>query len=108
MVDGGRRAPSLTPTPTSPPNPKKKKEHQINRNTPTNKTTPPPPPTIRTSHPFVYDMTIAFPGYSGQAPSAVEGGLLDSFLRFCNGEGPKDVHIRLKRYQLVSGFWGFI
>jgi hypothetical protein len=57
----------------------------------------------RTSHPYVYDMTIAFPGYSGQAPSAVGGGLLDSFLRFCNGEGPKDVHIRLKRYQLVRG-----
>ena len=56
---------------------------------------------LRTSHPVVYDMTIAFPGYSGQAPSAVESGLLDAFLRFCNGEGPRDVHVRLKRYQLV-------
>ena len=55
---------------------------------------------LRTSHPFVYDMTIAFPGYSGQAPSAVDSSLLDTFLRFCNGEGPRDVHVRLKRYPL--------
>lgn len=49
-------------------------------------------------------MTIAFPGYSGQAPSSVDSSLY-TFLRFCNGEGPREVHIRLKRYQLVSPFF---
>jgi hypothetical protein len=49
----------------------------------------------------VYDMTIAFPGYTGQMPSSVDSNL-DTFLRFCNGEGPREIHIRLKRYQMVS------
>ncbi|KAM3570795.1 hypothetical protein VYU27_007133, partial [Nannochloropsis oceanica] len=117
---------------------------------------------LRTSHPPVYDMTIAIPGTTGQpsssssssSPSAAaaaaspsagaaaaaaaasntstnpssnppsssstdtspaaaaaaaadaaaaeshDASLFHTFLRFCNGEGPRDVHIRLKRYSL--------
>lgn len=50
---------------------------------------------------MVYDMTIAYPGYTGQMPSAVNSNL-DTFLNFVNGEGPREVHIRIKRFQMVS------
>jgi hypothetical protein len=55
----------------------------------------------RICHPVVYDMTIAYPGYTGQMPSAVSSNL-DRFLNFVNGDGPRDVHIRIKRYCMVS------
>lgn len=50
---------------------------------------------------MVYDMTICLPGSTGVIPSSVKGGL-DTFLRFFKGHGPREVHIRLKRYQMVS------
>ncbi|EWM25942.1 1-acyl-sn-glycerol-3-phosphate acyltransferase [Nannochloropsis gaditana] len=38
----------------------------------------------------------------GARPEGEHAGLLHTFLRFCNGQGPRDVHIRLKRYPLAE------
>lgn len=57
---------------------------------------------LRDSQPVIFDMTIAYP--PDQTPSAVSNAL-ESFLKFMKGAGPKEVYIRLKRYQMVRDFF---
>ena len=52
---------------------------------------------LREASPVVYDVTLAYRGYSGEIPSTLNAGM---WLKVIRGEIPSEIHIRIKRYSM--------
>jgi len=54
---------------------------------------------LRESNPFIYDVTMAYRGYDGRTPMALNLSW-PSFWDIIRGQLPSEVHFRIKRYSL--------
>lgn len=54
---------------------------------------------LREASTVVYDVTMAYRGFDGQAPFSCHVSL-DSWMRLIQGDIPNEIHIRIKRYSI--------